>query len=137
MFYDIISVQRTKGVLLMATKKQLNEKLRYQFMTYVLDALDAKDYEVLQTNSNQYAIPCVDEEGNDEFMVITFQVPTGSRDGEAYDGYSLADAYAEKVKANEEKAKAAAEKKAAKIAKDKAMREAKAKAKAEHNEAKG
>ena len=133
MFYDIISVQRTKGVLLMATKKQLNEKLRYQFMTYVLDALDDKDYEVLQTNSNQYAIPCVDEEGNDEFMVITFQVPTGSRDGEAYDGYSLADAYTAKVKANEEKAKAAAEKKAAKIAKDKAMREAKAKAKAEHN----
>lgn len=116
------------------SKKQLHEALRAQYMALVREFLQSKDEEVLQTNSNEFALPVVDEENNDEFIVITFKVPTGSRDGEAYDGYGEAEAYAMKTVEKAEKAKVAAEAKAKKIAKDKAQREAKAKAKAEHEE---
>lgn len=116
------------------SKKQLHEALRARYMALVREFLESKGEEVLQTNSNEFALPVIDEENNDEFLVITFKVPTGSRDGEAYDGYGEAEAYAMKTVEKAEKAKAAAEAKAKKIAHDKAMREQKAKAKAEHAE---
>lgn len=115
------------------TKKQLHEGIRNKYLALITDYLTEQGEEVLKVKSNEIAIPTLDEEGNEEFIVLTFKVPTGSRDdGEAYDGYGVAEQYAEKVKADEEKAKAEAEKKAKKIAKDKTQREAKAKAKAEH-----
>lgn len=121
----------------MATsKKSLNEKLRNKYLTAVSDFLKEKGEEILITGSNEICLPCVDEDGNDEFLVITFKVPTGSRDGDLYDGYSVAEDFKMKQTAKAEKAKESAEKKAAKIAKDKANREARAKAKAEH-QAKG
>jgi hypothetical protein len=121
----------------MATsKKSLNEKLRNKYLTAVSDFLKEKGEEILITGSNEICLPCVDEDGNDEFVVITFKVPTGSRDGDLYDGYSVAEDFKMKQTAKAEKAKESAEKKAAKIAKDKANREARAKAKAEH-QAKG
>lgn len=113
------------------SKKQLHEALRAKYMGVIMDYLKAQDEEVLVTGSQEIALPCVDEDGNDEFIVITFKVPTGSRDGEAYDGYSVAEDYRMREAEKAEKAKVAAEKKARQIAKDKAMREAKAKAKAE------
>ena len=120
------------------SKKQLHEGIRTKFITMFTNYLTNDGEEVLRTKSNEIAIPTLDEEGNEEFMVITFKVPTGSRDdGEAYDGYGVAQQYAEDTEAKKEKAKAEAEKKARKIAKDKAQREAKAKARAEHEAAKG
>ena len=116
----------------MATsKKSLNEKLRYRYLNLISDYLHSQDEEVLVTGSNEICIPCLDEEGNDEFLVITFKVPTGSRDGDAYDGYALAEEYEMKCKEKMEKAKESAKKKAEKIEHDKAVREARAKAKAE------
>ena len=115
------------------SKKQLHEGIRARFMALAKEWLESLGEEVLKVKSNEFAIPTLDEDGNEEFMVITFKVPTGSRDdGEAYDGYAIAEQYAESVVAKAEKAKIEAEKKAKKIARDKAQREAKAKAKAEH-----
>ena len=115
------------------TKKQLHEGIRNKYLSLITDYLIAEGEEVLKVKSNEIAIPCLDEDGNEEFIVLTFKVPTGSRDdGEAYDGYGIAEQYAESVATKEEKAKADAEKKAKKIEKDKAMREQRAKAKAEH-----
>ena len=120
------------------SRKQLHEALRNKFLTHFSELLTNEGEEVLRTKSNEISIPALDEEGNEEFVVITFKVPTGSRDdGEAYDGYGIAEQYAEKVKANEEKAKAEAEKKAKKIERDKAQREVLAKARAEHLAKKG
>ena len=116
----------------MASKKALHEALRNRFMGDIKAFLEERGEEVLRTNSNEFALPCVDDEGNDEFIVLTFKVPTGSRDGEAYDGYGEADAYTAKVAEKAEKAAKSAEAKAKKIARDKAEAEAKAKAKAEH-----
>ena len=120
----------------MATKKQLHEELRNKYLSMIADLLTKADEEVLSTGSNEVAIPTLDSEGNDEYVVITVKVPTGSRDGDAYDGYAMAEEYRIKLanaKEREEKAKAEKEKK---IARDKAMREQKAKAKAEREAAK-
>ena len=123
----------------MATsKKQLHEGIRNKMLTAITEWLTAQGEEVLRTKSNEIAIPTLDAEGNDEWCVITVKVPTGSRDdGEAYDGYGMANEYTAKETDKAEKAKIAQAKKEKKIAKDKAQREARAKAKAEHQAEKG
>lgn len=113
------------------SKKALDEAIRARYMNSIRDFLTNNDEEVLVTGSNQFAIPCVDEEGNEKFLVILFQIPTGSRDGDAYDGYSMAEDYSIKLKNKAEEAEKKAAEKARKIERDKATREAKAKAKAE------
>ena len=114
------------------SKKSLHDALRAKYIERVSKSLADAGEEVLITGSNEIALPCVDSEGNDEFIVLTFKVPTGSRDGDAYDGYSMAEDFKMKSAEKAEKAKIAAEKKAKKIAQDNKMREEKVKAKAEH-----
>ena len=118
------------------SEKSLNDKLRSAFIEVLKTCLADRGEEVLVTGSSEVCVPCVDSEGNEKFAVISVKIPTGSRDGDAYDGYSMAEDFEMKSKAKEEKAKAAAEKKAKKIERDKAKREQLAKAKAER-EAKG
>ena len=115
------------------SKKSLHDELRAKYVERVSKFLADAGEEVLVTGSNEIALPCVDSEGNDEFIVLIFKVPTGSRDGDAYDGYSMAEHFKIKSAEKAEKARIAAEKKAKKIAQDKKMREEKAKAKAEHS----
>ena len=115
------------------SKKSLHGALRAKYIERVSKFLADAGEEVLVTGSNEIALPCVDSEGNEEFIVLIFKVPTGSRDGDAYDGYSMAEAFKIKSAEKAEKARIAAEKKAKKIAQDKKMREEKAKAKAEHS----
>ena len=112
----------------MATsKKSLRDTLRARYMDIVRNALVSNEDDVLVVGSNEFAIPCVDAEGNDEFVVITVKVPTGSRDGDAYDGYAMEEEYrlkcAAKAKRDEERAAA----KAKKIAADEERRKAKKK----------
>ena len=104
----------------MATKKSLNEEIKARYYGAVASVFEAQGLEALKVGSAEMAVPVLDANGDEEF-----KVPTGSRDGEAYDGYAMAQDYAMKQAEKAEKAKAAAEKKAAKIAKDKAAREAK------------
>jgi len=109
------------------TQKVRDEKLKQKYLALVQEFLEGQDEEVLQVKSNEIAIPVVDDEGNERFIVMTIKVPTGERKtGEAYDGYSMAEDY--QMKQTEKKVKAEA--KAEKAAKDKAKRE-KAKAEAE------
>jgi hypothetical protein len=121
------------------SKKVLHEGIRNAFMEKVTKWLvEEQGEEALRTKSNEIAIPTLDEEGNEEWCVITFKVPTGSRDdGEAYDGYAMAEEYAQHEVEKAEKAEKAKAEKERKIARDKAQREAKAKARAEHQKAEG
>jgi hypothetical protein len=126
-----------KGRYYMAkTKKQLHEELRADYLAKLVEYLTEKGEEVLQTGSQEVAIPCLDSEGNDEYIVITIKGPTGSRDGEAYDGYAVAEEYRLRVEKQRETAERLKAEKEKKIARDKAMREQKAKAKAEREAAK-
>ena len=119
------------------SKKLLHEEIRNRFLNDVIKHFQDGGEDVLLVKSNCIAIPTLDEEGNDEWVTLTITVPTGSRDdGEAYDGYGMAQQYHEKCEeARAKKAKAEADKKA-KIERDKAQREARAKAKAEHEKGK-
>ena len=115
--------------------KATNEALRAQYIELVSKLLADGGEEVLRVKSNEIAIPCVDKDGEDNYVVITIKVPTGSRDGEPYDGYGEAESYEMGCKQKAEKAaadakKKAAKKKAAKIARDEAMRAKKAEQKA-------
>lgn len=106
------------------TRKQLDEEIKLRFLEGVKEHLENCGEEVLRVGSNEIALPVVDTDGNEKWMVLTFKVPTGSRDGDAYDGYSMAEDY--QMKQAEKAAKAAEN--AAKSAKNKAKAE---KAKAE------
>lgn len=107
------------------TAKVLNEEIKGRFLDGVSEHLTNAGEEVLRVGSNEIAIPVVDEDGNEKWLVLTFKVPTGSRDGDAYDGYAMAEDFKMKCEDKERKAKEKAEK----AAKDKAKREAKAKEK--------
>ena len=103
------------------TRKQLDEEIKVRFLEGVSEHLENAGEEVLRVGSNEIALPVVDSNGEERWLVVTFKVPTGSRDGDAYDGYSMKEDY--EMKLAEKAAKAEA--KAAKAEKDKAKREAK------------
>ena len=107
------------------TRKQLDEEIKLRFLEGVKEHLENCGEEVLMVKSNEIALPVVDSEGEERWLVLTFKVPTGERTtGEAYDGYSMAEDYQMKLVEKAEKAKA----KEAEAAKKKAKAE---KAKAE------
>ena len=103
------------------TQKVLNDEIKVRFLDGVAEHLTNTGEEVLRVGSNEITLPVLDEEGNEKWLVLTFKVPTGSRDGDAYDGYSMAEDYKMKLQEKADKAKAKAEK----AEKDKAKRETK------------
>ena len=103
------------------TIKQLDEGIKLRYLAGVTEHLENCGEEVLRVGSNEVALPVVDDEGNERWLVLTFKVPTGSRDGDAYDGYAMAEDY--QMKQAEKKRKEADKK--AKAEKNKAKREAK------------
>ena len=109
----------------MTATKELQATLRTHYMEMVRLALESHDEEILITGSNEIAIPCVDAAGNEAFMVISFKIPKGSRDGDAYDGYLAAQDYADKERLKAEKAKEREAAKAKKLAEQEAKRKAK------------
>lgn len=106
-------------------KKQLREAIRAQYMEKVKAFLTEQEDEVLVVGSNEFAIPVVRSDGEEDYIVLTFKMPTGSRDGDGYDGYAMAEDYAFKLEEKRKKAEAAAAAKEKKMAKDKARREQK------------
>ena len=85
--------------------KKLRENIREEWVDFLTEMVQRKGDETLLTASNEFAVPVVDHEGNEHYVVITVKIPTGSRDGEPYDGYAAAQDYA--MKREERKAKAA------------------------------
>lgn len=110
----------------------VRDNLRNRYMAAVRQFLTQAGEEILETNSNEFAIPCVDEKGNDEFVVVSFKIPVGSRDGDPYDGYAMAEDYAMKKEEKARKAAEAAEKKRQKMEKDAARRAKKESSKEAH-----
>ena len=106
------------------SRKSERELIREQFLALVGDFLAARGEEVLRVKSNEVAIPVVGCEGNEDFLVLTFKVPTGANKGsEPYDGYAEAEDYAHNVAEKARKAREREAEKARKIERDKAMRE--------------
>ena len=83
--------------------KALREALKMEWMNFLKKTIDERGDEVLQTASNEIAIPVVDAEGGEHFIVLTVKIPTGSRDGDAYDGYAVAEDYTMKCESKRAK----------------------------------
>ena len=109
------------------SRKIEREIIRKSFLEKVSQFLAESGEEVLIVKSNEIAIPVVGCEGNEDFLVLTFKVPTGANKGlEPYDGYALAEDYVHNLAEKEAKAKAKAEEKARKIERDAEIRKRKA-----------
>ena len=89
-------------------KKQYREAIRAEYMNKVKCFLESNKDEVLQVGSNEFAIPVVRGDGEEDYVVLTFKMPTGSRDGDGYDGYAMAADYTFKVEEKRKKAEAIA-----------------------------
>ena len=111
------------------SRKIEREKLRTNYLDKIVEFFSDSE-EVLRTKSNEIAFPVVGCEGNEDFIVITVKVPIGANKGtEPYDGYSMAEEYAMKMRDKELKAKEKEEKKKKKIERDEKIRQKKKKAK--------
>ena len=109
------------------SRKAERELIRSQFLALVSEFLSTHGEEVLRVKSNEIAVPVVGCEDNEDFLVITFKVPTGANKGlEPYDGYAEAENYEHLLKEKAEKAKVTAERKAKKAARDAEIRKRKA-----------
>lgn len=119
------------------TKAQLETLLRNDFLDFVGTAIENdREADVLRVSASELAIPCVDAEGNEKWVIVKISIPRGTRNGEGgyepYDGYAAAEDYQIEQGEKAEKKAAAEAKKQAKIAKDQKAREEK-KALAEAN----
>lgn len=110
------------------TKKNVKSELRTVWTEKVAEWLRTNGEDALRVSSNEIAIPVVGSDGNEDFVIFTVKVPIGSRDGEAYDGYAMAEDF--KLKQDSKAAKAAemAKAKEAKKARDEKAREEKKRA---------
>lgn len=109
------------------SRKAERELIRAQFLETIISYLRSDGEEVLRVKSNEIAIPVVGCEGNEDFLVITFKVPTGADKGlTPYDGYAMAEDYELNLKVKAEKAEANAKAKAKKVARDEEIRKRKA-----------
>ena len=111
----------------MATKTTLNAMLRNEWVNTLVEKISTEELDVLRTGSNEISIPVLDSEKNEKWIVITVKVPTGSRDGDEYDGYEKAEDYEIRMKEKKEKAEKRKAEKAKKIERDKKNRKNKTK----------
>ena len=109
------------------SRKVERELIRAHYLDEVVELITNKGEEVLRVKSNEIAVPVVGCEGNEDFLVITFKVPTGADKGmTVYDGYAMAEEYELKLKTKADKARESAERKAKKVARDAEIRKRKA-----------
>ena len=105
------------------TNAQLENGLRNNFLQLVRDAVSEQvDTDALDVSASELAIPCLDAEGGERWVVIKVSIPRGTRNGQGgydpYDGYAVAEDYALTCQEKADKKKASEAKKQAKIAKD-------------------
>lgn len=118
------------------TKKNVKNELRTIWTEKVAEWLKTNGEDALRVSSNEIAIPVVGSDGNEDFVIFTVKVPIGSRDGEAYDGYAMAEDFKLKQDSKAAKAAEAAKAKEAKKARDEKAREEKKRAREAAKQAK-
>lgn len=118
------------------TKKNVKNELRAVWTEKVAEWLRTNGEDALRVSSNEIAIPVVGSDGNEDFVIFTVKVPIGSRDGEAYDGYAMAEDFKLKQDSKAAKAAEAAKAKEAKKARDEKAREEKRRAREAAKQAK-
>ena len=88
-------------------QKKVGEESRKTIVFHIVESLKSFGFDVLQTGSNTFAIPIV-EDGEEGAVEIVVKIPKGPRDGSGYDPYEAEAAH----KFHEEEKRKKAEKKA-------------------------
>lgn len=112
------------------SKASLETALRVEFIQFITDAIQAKyETDVLPISASELAIPVLDAEGNEKFVLIKVSIPRGTRNGaggyDDYDGYGLAEDYKAELEVKQAKKEASEAKKEAERKAREAKREAK------------
>lgn len=121
------------------TKAQLETALRNNYLGFIANSISQElEIDALPVSASELAIPCLDAEGNEKWVLIKVSIPRGTRNGQGsydpYDGYAVAEDYAQDCVEKAQKKADIEAKKQAKIAKDeKARAEKKALAEANKN----
>jgi len=102
----------------MASKAQLENLLRKEMLGRIIEMVNNEmETDAMPVSASELAIPVLDAENNEKFILIKVSIPRGTRDGEGghipYDGYAAHDAYVADI---ESKAQERAVKKAMKDA---------------------
>ena len=119
------------------TKAQLENNLRNTYLSFIANAISQEmETDALHVSASELAIPCLDDEGNEKFVLIKVSIPRGTRNGQGgydpYDGYAVAEDYTQDCMEKARKKADAEVKKQKKIAADEKKR-AEKKALAEAN----
>ena len=65
------------------TKAQLENKLRNTYLDMIREMVSNQvETDALTVSASELAIPCLDEEGNEKFVLIKVSIPRGTRNGE-------------------------------------------------------
>lgn len=116
------------------SKASLETALRIDALNIIKEALSAHydldiEKQICVVSASELAIPVVDAEGNDKFVLIKVSIPRGTRNGDGgyneYDGYAAAEDYKFELEQKQAKKDASAAKKEA----EKKVKEAKKEAK--------
>lgn len=99
------------------SQRTLDANLRTKTTAEIAETVENLYGAAYVVGSNKVAVLLEDETGAKRWALLTVSVPSGSRDGEQFDGYAEAEAYAFKVEEDRKKAEAAAAKKAKKMPK--------------------
>ena len=84
------------------SKASLETALRIDALNVIKEALSAHydldiEKQICVVSASELAIPVVDAEGNDKFVLFKVSIPRGTRNGDGgyteYDGYAAADDY--------------------------------------------
>lgn len=67
--------------------------MRNSFIKELMDFIESQGNEAIRIKNNEVAFPIVYENGDEAFMKIAVSIPSGSRDGDIFDAYSLAEEY--------------------------------------------
>lgn len=95
---------------------QITNELRAKWQNLVMDFLKEHGEEVLPIGNGKFVCPTLDELGGERFVRILVEIPKGSRDGEAYDGYFEAEVWKDKETEKEKTEQAKIDKKNKEIA---------------------
>ena len=116
------------------SKASLETALRVEALQVIKEALSAHydldiERQICVVSASELAIPVVDAEGNDKFVLIKVSIPRGTRNAaggyDEYDGYAAAEDYKAELEQRQAKKDASEAKKKAAAEAREAKREAK------------
>ena len=93
----------------MASKASLETALRNEYLDAICEFIsDHFNADALRVSASEIAVPVVDAEQNEKFILIKISVPRGTRNGDGtynpYDGYTARDDYAIELAGKADKA---------------------------------